>query len=345
MSVSHDAIDDLTRRGADRGVDLRPGLDLVEQRLAGAVDADLPLLTEAGQHLVAAGGKRFRPMLVLLTGLLGGGHATDDELVDAGVVVELVHLATLFHDDVIDGAETRRGADAAHVRWSNTTAILTGDHLLARASELAAELGLEVTKVMARTIAALCAGQIREVQGSSQARAHGMPSVGADRSHYLAVITDKTASLIASACRLGALRSGLPRESVEALTVYGHHLGMSFQIADDVLDLTAEPGESGKAVGTDLKEGVHTLPVLYALEADGVHSTLAGHLAAATDEAIDAALALLRGHPALELARDDARLEAAKARRALRDLDSAITPGVVREGLGELADFAATRVG
>lgn len=345
MSVSHDAIDDLARRGADRGVDLRPGLELVEQRLAAAVEAELPLLGEAGHHLVTAGGKRFRPMLVLLSGLLGGGRATDDELVDAGVVVELVHLATLFHDDVIDGAETRRGAVAAHVRWSNTTAILTGDHLLARASELAAELGVEVTKIMARTIAALCAGQIREVQGSGQARSHGMAPVAVDRSHYLAVITDKTASLIASACRLGALLSGLPREAVEAMTVYGHHLGMSFQIADDVLDLAAEPDESGKVAGTDLKEGVRTLPVLYALEADGPDSALARHLAEATDDDIERALALLRAHPALELARDDARLEAAKARRSLRDLDGGLTPEVVREGLGELADFAATRVG
>ena len=165
MAVPHAALDDLARRGAERGLDLGPGLALVEQRLRDAVHADLPLLQEAGRHLVDAGGKRFRPMLVLLTGMLGGRRATDDALVDAGVVVELVHLATLYHDDVIDGAERRRGEVAAHVRWSNTTAILTGDHLLARASELSAELGTEPTKVMARTIAALCAGQIREVQG------------------------------------------------------------------------------------------------------------------------------------------------------------------------------------
>lgn len=346
MSPLSDAIDDLARRGAERGVDLRPRLARVEQRLRDAVDVDLPVLAESSHHLVDAGGKRFRPMLVLLTGSLGGDpDDEDDALVEAGVVVELVHLATLFHDDVIDGAETRRGTVAAHVRWSNTTAILTGDHLLARASELAADLGVEVTRIMARTIAALCAGQIREVQGSRQAQEHGMAPVEPDRSHYLAVITDKTASLIASACRLGALLSGLSGEAVEAMTAYGHHLGMSFQIADDVLDLASDPGESGKEAGTDLKEGVRTLPVLHALEADGPDSTLARLLVEASDDAVDQALELLRGHPALELARADARQEAAAARSALCDLDGSATAEVVREGLAELADYAATRVG
>lgn len=345
MVQSRDAIDELARRGADHGVDLAPGLDLVEQRLHAAVHDDLPLLQESGRHLVDAGGKRFRPMLVLLSGLLGGGRSTDDALVDASVVVELVHLATLLHDDVIDAADTRRGALAAHVRWSNTTAILTGDHLLARASELAADLGTEVTRIMARTISALCTGQIREVQGSGMARAHGMTPAPADRSHYLAVITDKTASLIASSCRLGALLSGLPREAVEAMTAYGHHLGMSFQIADDVLDLASDPEESGKEAGTDLKEGVATLPVLYALEADGPDSRLAALLAEPTADDVEAALVILRAHPALELARDDARLEAAKARRVLRDLDGVPAPDAVCDGLAELADYAAMRVG
>lgn len=345
MSPLSDAIDDLARRGAEHGVDLRPRLARVEQRLSAAVDADLPVLAESGHHLVDAGGKRFRPMLVLLSGALGGDPHADETLVEAGVVVELVHLATLFHDDVIDGADTRRGALAAHVRWSNTTAILTGDHLLARASELAADLGVEVTRVMARTIAALCAGQIREVQGSRQARQHGMEPIEPDRTHYLAVITDKTASLIASACRLGALLSGLPREGIEAMTAYGHHLGMSFQIADDVLDLASDPDDSGKDAGTDLKEGVQTLPVLYALEAEGPGSPLAGLLREATDEAIDQALGLLRAHPALERARDDARQEAAAARRALGGLDASLACGVVGEGLAELADYAASRVG
>lgn len=344
MPVSRADIDDLTRRGADRGVDISAGLERVEQRLGEAVAADLPLLEEAGRHLVDAGGKRFRPMLVLLGGLLGGREPADPDLVDAGVVVELVHLATLYHDDVIDGADVRRGTQAAHVRWSNTTAILTGDHLLARASELSAELGLEATRIMARTIAMLCAGQIREVQGSALAAHHGMAAVAADREHYLAVIADKTASLIASACRLGALLSGLPPAAVEAMTTYGHHLGMSFQIADDVLDLVAETSLAGKEAGTDLREGVRTLPVLYALQADGPDSRLAKLLADPTDEHVDEAVTMLGRHPALQQASQEARQQAAQARDALADLDGVEVPAAVRSGLEELADFAASRV-
>jgi heptaprenyl diphosphate synthase len=345
VAIPQGAIDDLARRGAERGVDLRPGLELVEQRLASTADADLPLLTEAAQHLIHAGGKRFRPMLVLLTGMLGGGRPIDDGLVDAGVVVELVHLSTLYHDDVIDGADVRRGAPAAHVRWSNTVAILTGDFLLARASELSAQLGVEVTRLMARTIAALCSGQIREVQGSAAAGRHGAAAVPADREHYLTVIAEKTASLIAASARLGAMLTGLPREAVDALGDFGHHLGMSFQLADDVLDIASERDASGKVPGTDLREGVRTMPVLYALEAEGEDSELARLLADPTDDAVDAALDVLRAHPAMGLARDDARMEAAKARRALRPFEGGHFPRVVLDGLGELADYAAERVG
>jgi heptaprenyl diphosphate synthase len=355
MAISQGAIDDLTRRGVERGVDLRPGMELVEQRLRTTVDADLPLLGEAAEHLMDAGGKRFRPMLVLLSGLLGGGRPTDDALVDAGVVVELVHLSTLYHDDVIDGADVRRGVTAAHVRWTNSVAILTGDFLLARASELSAELGVEVTRIMARTIAALCSGQIREVQGSGAGRSRGLPPRTPDREHYLKVIEEKTGSLISASCRLGALLAGLPREAVDALSDYGHHLGMSFQLADDVLDIASERTDSGKVPGTDLREGVRTMPVLYALEADGEDSELARLVDDPTDANVEAALSLLRAHPAMELARNDARLEAAKARRALRVLEpggsaapmagAALDPDVVLRGLGELADYAANRVG
>jgi heptaprenyl diphosphate synthase len=345
VAISQAAIDDLARRGAARGVDLQPGLTRVEQRIRSAVTADLPFLEDASRHLIDAGGKRFRPMLVLLAGMLGGRDATDAELIDAGVVVELVHLSTLYHDDVIDGADVRRGAPAAHVRWSNTVAILTGDFLLARASELSAQLGVEVTRIMARTIAELCSGQIREVQGSAAGMDHGMAVVAPDREHYLTVIAEKTASLIRSSCRLGALLSGLPGEAVEGLSDFGHHLGMSFQLADDVLDIASERTESGKVPGTDLREGVRTMPVLYALEADGPDSELARLVDDPTEANVERALAMLRAHPAMELARDDARLEAAKARRALREVEDGRRPGVVLDGLAELADYAANRVG
>ncbi len=345
MAISRGALDALTARGAERGVDLAPGLALVEQRLRTTIAADLPILDQAGRHLMDAGGKRFRPILVLLAGLLGGARVTDDALVDAAVVVELVHLSTLYHDDVIDGADVRRGAPTAHVKWSNTVAILTGDFLLARASQLSAQLGVEVTRVMAATIADLCQGQIREVQGSRIAGQHGLPPVEADRGHYLDVIDEKTASLIASSCRLGGLLAGLPREGVETLSAYGRHLGRSFQLADDVLDIASQETESGKEPGTDLREGVRTMPVLYALEADGLDSELARLLDDPTEQQVDAALDLLRAHPALELARNDARLEAAKAKRALRVFGDGHHPQPVVDGLVWLADYAGNRVG
>jgi len=347
MGISQAAIDDLARRGAEQGVDLSPGLRLIEARLRELVAADLPLVEATSRYLIDAGGKRFRPMLVLLAGLLGDADPTDRDLVDAGAIVELVHLSTLYHDDVIDTAEVRRGSPAAHVKWSNTTAILTGDFLLARASELSAELGVEVTRIMSRTIADLAAGQIREVQGSAEATAHGMAPVSADRDHYLTVISEKTASLIASSCRLGALLSGQDTEAIETLTTYGWRLGMAFQLADDVLDLASEETASGKVPGTDLREGVRTMPVLLALEAEGPDSELAALLEATTgpeaEEAIAKALPLLRSHPAMELARDAARLEAAKAKRALRPLEGDPSSGPVLDGLRYLADYAVER--
>jgi heptaprenyl diphosphate synthase len=349
MAISQAALDDLTRRGVDRGVDPGPGLALVEAQLRTRIAADLPFADEAARHLVDAGGKRFRPLLVLLAGMLGGEDATAPDLVSAGVVVELVHLSTLYHDDVIDTAQVRRGAPAAHVKWSNTVAILTGDFLLARASELSAALGVEVTRLMARTIAALCQGQIREVQGSAAARAHHVPELRADREHYLTVIAEKTASLIAASTRLGALLSHQPPAAADALTDYGHCLGMAFQLSDDVLDIAGAPEESGKVPGTDLREGVRTLPVLLALEHDGPDSELARLLreaaGAADDAPVDKALHLLREHPALSLARDAARLEATRARHALRRFPRTPGTAVLLDGLGELADYAVDRLG
>ena len=344
MALSQAALDDLTRKGADRGVDLRPGLELVEERLRTTVAADLPFLDEASRYLIDAGGKRFRPMLVLLTGMLAGVPSTDSDLVDAGVIVELVHLSTLYHDDVIDAADVRRGAEAAHIKWSNTVAILTGDFLLARASLLSAALGVEVTRVMARTIADLCQGQIREVQDSA-AGLHHVPGVIPDRDHYLRVIGEKTASLIASSCRLGALLTGQDDATVETLTQFGWHLGMAFQLADDVVDIVSSSSESGKTPGTDLREGVRSLPVLLVLEAEGGQSRLAGLLDDPTDAHVGEALALLAAHPALDRARDAARLEATQAKRSLAALASELADAPSLDGLRYLADYAADRVG
>ncbi|HUG84828.1 MAG TPA: polyprenyl synthetase family protein [Euzebya sp.] len=350
MAISPDALEDLTARGAARGVDLRPGLLAVETQMRETVATHNPFVGEAAAHLIEAGGKRFRPMLVLLSGMAGGAQPTHPDLVAAGVIVELVHLSTLYHDDVIDAADTRRGTPSAHVKWSNTVAILTGDFLLARASELSASLGVEVTRIMSRTIAELCEGQIREVQGSLEAAQNGGRRHAPTREHYLEVIDGKTASLIRSSCRLGALLSGQGPGAVEALTRFGHHLGYAFQLADDVLDIASDSTESGKSPGTDLREGVHTMPVLLALEAEGEDSPLAGLLEDPTDANVAKALEVLRAHPALAAARQVARDEAAKAKVALDQLvlDRGVSGGdgqPVLDGLMYLTDYAADRAG
>src|SRR5690625_2374006 len=340
-----DAITTLTEQGAERGVDLRDGLAHIEQQLRYVGVHDLPLLHEASRPLLDAGGQRFRPMLVLLCGVLGGADASDDALVDAGVIVELVHLSSLYHDDVIDAADVRRGVPAEHTKWSNTVAILTGDFLLARASSLSASLGVEVTRIMADTIADLSAGEIREVQGSAAGRAAGLPQILPDREHYLRVLEEKTATLIASSCRLGALLSGQSQDGIDALTTYGHHLGMSFQLADDILDIASGADDSGKEPGTDLREGVRTMPVLLALADEGTDSALAGWLADPNEANVAKAIDVIRRHPTLEQARDEARAEAAKARRALDRIDGHhLANPVAAEGLARLADYAASRV-
>lgn len=346
MAISQDVIDDLADKGAERGIDLRPGMRAVEDRLDALVTVDaLPFMETASRYLLDAGGKRFRPMLVLLCGLAGGATVTEPALVDAGAIVELVHVSTLYHDDVMDDPPMRRGRPPAHRRWSATVSVLTGDFLLARASELSAALGVEVTRIMSRTIAALCQGQIREVQGTQSAVRHGIPTVTPTREHYLTTIGEKTASLIASSCRLGALLSGQDANVVERFTSFGWHLGMSFQLADDLLDLVGEVTESGKEPGTDLREGVLTLPVLLALEADGPDSELAGLLEQPGDAAVARALEILSTHDALGLARSEARTEAQSARSQLDGLVDELDHPDALDGLTFLTAYAADRAG
>ena len=344
LPISEAFIEDLTAKGAEQGVDLRPGLLAVEKRLDDLLAAEaLPFLATVSRYLLDAGGKRFRPMLVLLTGVAGGCNVTASGLVDAATIVELVHVSTLFHDDVMDDPELRRGLRPAHRRWTATVSVLTGDFLLARASELSAALGVEVTHIMSRTIADLCRGQIREVQGTQAAGDHNIPTIRPDRTHYLTTIGEKTASLIAASCRLGALISGQKRSAIEAFTRYGWHLGMSFQLADDLLDLVGEATESGKEPGTDLRDGVLTLPVLLALEADGPDSELARLLHRPGEQAIRRALEILRAHPALEQARDAARREAELARRELEAVASDLAYPAAYDGLTFLSEYAADR--
>jgi heptaprenyl diphosphate synthase len=314
-------------------------LDRVEDKLHEQVASSHAFVDEAARYLISAGGKRFRPLLVALTGHLG--DADRSELVDAATIVELVHLATLYHDDVIDEAPARRGTPSANSRWDNTVAILTGDYLFARASELSADLGVEVTRIMARTLAALCEGQIQEVQGSLGALPPDVPQLEPTLEHYLRVISGKTASLIGTSCRYGALLSGVEPAGVEAAAAYGWNVGMAFQLSDDILDIASDHAASGKTPGTDLREGVRTLPVLYALE-DDPDGELAGLVAGGVDDhQLDRALELLRGGEAIPRARAAA---ASYVDEAIEQLDRFEGAPVVK-ALTRLAEYAVDRVG
>ncbi len=230
-------------------------LDAVEVRLRQVTVASTPFLTEIAQHVILAGGKRYRPLLAQVGAELGGGDG--EHPVEAGVAVELVHAGSLYHDDVIDEATTRHGATAANVNWTNTIAILAGDFLLARASEVAAPLGEEAVRLIARTYAELCEGQTLELQLTDDLD-HGPDE-------YYQVIGGKTASLIRTSARLGAMTGGADRDAIEAVSEWAWEMGLVFQIADDVLDLVADEAWLGKPAGSDIGEGTFTLPVLYAL--------------------------------------------------------------------------------
>jgi heptaprenyl diphosphate synthase len=231
-------------------------LSRVETRLQEVTTSDIEFLTKIAQHLLNAGGKRYRPLLAQVAGELGPNPSVGP--VEAGVAVELVHLGSLYHDDVIDEAATRRGAPSVNHNWDNTIAILAGDFLLARASEVAAPLGEEAVALIASTYAKLCEGQVLELQ------LEGHLDHGPDE--YYAVIGGKTASLIRTSARIGALTAGADRESIDAISEWAWEMGLVFQIADDVLDLVADEAFLGKPSGSDIGEGTFTLPVLYALE-------------------------------------------------------------------------------
>jgi heptaprenyl diphosphate synthase len=310
------------------------GLAAVEARLGEVVGSAHPLLDAAARHLVAAGGKRVRPMLTLLASHLG--DPATPTVVDAAVVVELTHLATLYHDDVMDEANVRRGAPSANTRWTNTVAILTGDYLFARASDLTAGLGTEVTHIQSRTFARLVEGQIAETAG---------PLDGADPvEHHLQVLADKTGSLIATSARLGAMLAGAPRRDVETVARFGELYGLAFQLSDDLIDIASEAADTGKTPGTDLREGIRTLPVLLVLagtDDDGarLRELLSGDLA---DEGrLAEALQLLRAHPAMEEARSRLAAYTDEARAVVAELPD----GPCRGALLALTEFVLARTG
>jgi heptaprenyl diphosphate synthase len=236
-------------------VKLLADMQKVESLLRSHIEGDYPLVVETSRHLVQAGGKRLRPLLTLISAQFG--DPSKFGIIEAAVVCELTHLATLYHDDVMDEAPLRRGVESANNRWGNSVAILTGDYLFAKASDLLADLGPEAVRLQAKTFERLVIGQINETQGSST----GVSAID----HYLNVVSDKTASLIATSARFGALLSGADQKVVELLTQFGEKVGIAFQIADDLLDVQSNSTESGKTPGTDLKEGVPTLVTLYAM--------------------------------------------------------------------------------
>ena len=310
---------------------LSAGMGQVEELLRASVRSDYPFVTEASRHLVDAGGKRFRPLLVLLAAEFGDPDAPG--IVPAAVVVELTHLATLYHDDVMDEADLRRGAASANARWDNTVAILTGDFLFAKASDILADLGPEAVRIQARTFERLCTGQIRETIGPD-----GDDAVR----HHLRVLSDKTGSLIATSGRFGAMMSGARPEVVETMTVFGEQIGVAFQLADDIVDIASDSDASGKIPGTDLREGVLTLTGLIALATDD-DPRLRELLTRPLDDDADHAEALkrLREHPALDSARDEARAWADRARETLVGLPE----GGARDALTALCDYVVTRTG
>jgi len=305
----------------------------VEDALRASVRHDDRFLAEVGAHLIAAGGKRIRPTLTLCAGYAatGGDDPVADDVVTGGVACELVHLGSLHHDDVIDEAETRRGVPSVNARWSNIVAILSGDFLLARASALAASLGADVAGLLADTIGELCRGQVLELQH--------LFDVTRSEEDYASAIEGKTASLFGTSCRIGGMVSGVDEPTLDALTRYGQHLGLCFQIVDDCLDVTASDEALGKPAGQDLVEGIYTLPVIYAIDEGGeLADMLGGPLdtarrdrareLAAANGAVDAALAVARDH-------------ATKAGEALAGAD-ALDPKVT-SGLRRLVDGLVSR--
>jgi heptaprenyl diphosphate synthase len=300
--------------------------------LRSAVKSDHALLSDTSRHLAEAGGKRFRPMLVLLASEFGDPSASG--VIPAAVVVELTHLATLYHDDVMDEAVMRRGEASANSRWDNTVAILTGDYLFARASDILADLGPEAVRIQARTFARLVQGQIEETTG---------PAEDADPlQHYLDVVAGKTGSLIAASGHLGALLAGAEPEVVSTLTSVCEKIGIAFQLSDDILDVSSESDESGKTPGTDLREGVHTLPVLHVLRSTDPADTHLRKLLVSdlSDDVRHAeALALLRAHPAMDRARADLRQWVDEAHAELATLPDLRA----RTAFMALCDYVLTR--
>lgn len=320
---------------ADFAQRVRDGVARVEGLISAELGGADELMTEAVLHLFEAGGKRFRPLFTVLSAHVGPDPDRHDVAV-AGAVIEMVHLATLYHDDVMDEAQMRRGAPSANARWGNNIAILAGDYLFATASRLVAQLGPDAVRIIAETFALLVTGQMRETKGTPD----GDDAVA----HYLKVIGEKTACLIAAAGRFGGTYSGATADEVDRLGRLGGIIGTVFQISDDIIDIESDPDESGKLPGTDLREGVHTLPVLFALRetgpgADRLRELLTGPVT--DDDELAEALTLLRASGGITAAKATVTQYAAQARNELAGLPD--VPG--RRALASLVDYTVNRHG
>lgn len=285
----------------------------VEALLLSHTKSDYPFVNETAHHLVTAGGKRLRPLLTLLTAQFG--DPTRPDVIAAAVACEITHLATLYHDDVMDEASLRRGVESANMRWGNTIAILTGDFLFAKSSDLLADLGPAAVRLQAHTFERLVVGQIMETQG---------PNPGQDPlEHYLKVVADKTGSLIAASARYGGMVSGAPADITDTVTLFGEKIGVAFQLADDVIDIASESKKSGKTPGTDLREGVLTLVTLNVMKSTDLADRELQQLLSApiVDEAtVQQVLGELRNHKAFAESRGQLNTIAKQARAALGPL-------------------------
>lgn len=284
----------------------------VEELIRSHIQGDYPLVVETSRHLVEAGGKRLRPLLTLLAAQFG--DPTNYDIIKAAVCCELTHLATLYHDDVMDDAVLRRGVISANKKWNNAVAILTGDYLFSKVSDMLADIGPDAVKLQAKTFERLVIGQIKETQGKSE----GLSQID----HYMRVVADKTGSLIATSARFGALLSGAKPEIVESLTKFGEKIGIAFQVADDLLDVASSQTASGKTPGTDLKEGIPTLVTLYVIAAaDSADKDLISKLRGPiSEDELPGVIEKLRGHKAvLEVQKFLAQV-AIEANELLKDL-------------------------
>lgn len=306
----------------------------VEQELRKSVTTDDAFLTEVASHLILAGGKRIRPGFTIAAafGAEAESRAADHEVIMGAVSVELVHLGSLYHDDVMDDAPTRRTVDSVNFRWGNLKAILAGDFLLAKASEIAASLGTEVAGLLASTIARLCEGQVRELQDAY--------NVERTEANYTRSIAGKTAALLATACRIGGIVAGLPRPLIDTLTSFGHSYGMAFQVVDDILDLVSTDEELGKPSGNDLVEGIYTLPVLYTLTSS-TGTELRGILGEKLDaDQREAARSIVLAGDGVARALDVARAYSDEAVRSLEPLAGTFAA----TSLGSAADHLIAKV-